>query len=295
MQPLSVCPICGCDRRRDSVVVPDHEYGLSYRPTYVQCDACGCLYQSPMPDVTELASFYPEAYHSMHSGGAIASFKYRMRLTKLLKLMQPGDAFLDFGCGDGAFVRYAAERSPDRRFLGYEIDGRDSISTSHDGRAVIIRGSWQHLLAQLPPVKVISMHHVIEHLPDPKATLQGLRRALAPGGAIVGQTPATDSLERRLFGTRWSGFHAPRHTVVFSRAGLTRAFRDTDFAASSVRTGLNPAAYAVSLASLFHGPNGGVVRRSGPAWLALVALSALCAPADWLLGGSIVDFHAEAR
>jgi SAM-dependent methyltransferase len=291
----SSCPVCGSSRRGHAFTVPDHEYGLSYRARYIDCDACGCLYQSPMPSDEQLASFYPATYHSMHSAGLLATLKHRLRLGKLLRFLRPGDAFLDFGCGNGAFVRYASDHCPDRRFYGYEIDRRDSVVSSNDGRMTILRGSLAHLKAHLPECRMISMHHVIEHLPDPASTVRELRPALTRGGRIVGQTPATDSFERRLFKTRWSGFHAPRHTVVFSRQGLETLFAGAHFASTRVDTGLNPAAYAVSLASALHGPNGGVISRSRPEWLIYLAAALVFWPADRLLGGSIIDFHAEAR
>ena len=62
------------------------------------------------------------------------------------------------------------------------------------------------------------MNHVIEHLPDPFTTLSRLVARLEPGGWLEGQTPAAQSLEHHVFGQYSSGYHAPRHTVVFSRA-----------------------------------------------------------------------------
>ena len=43
---------------------------------------------------------------------------------------------------------------------------------------------------------------------------------LTAAHCMEGQTPAAGSLEQRVFGSFWSGYHAPRHTVVFSASGL---------------------------------------------------------------------------
>lgn len=287
-----VCLVCSSSTVKETFSIPDNEYGLSYRATYVDCGGCGCFYQFPMPDDAQLASFYPTVYHSMHSKSLIARMKNSLRLKKLKSILPPGGTFMDFGCGNGSFILYASEQCPDRKFYGYEIDGKDSTTSLNDGKVVIFKGSLDYLKKNMPVCNVISMHHVIEHLPEPKPLIKYMHQNLAPGGFITGQTPATDSFERKLFKQRWSGFHAPRHTVVFSRKGLAELMKLCGFETVQVKTGFNPAAYAVSLATLFHGKNGGIIRRAGLKWLFFVGLATLLTPIDRILGGSIIDFYA---
>ena len=61
------------------------------------------------------------------------------------------------------------------------------------------------------------MNHTIEHLVDPEKVIK-LKNKVRTDGIIDGQTPATDSFEKKLFKIL-VGFHSPRHTVI-SRDGL---------------------------------------------------------------------------
>lgn len=55
----NTCAACGAQVMGKGVEVPDHEYGLIYVARYVECGACGTLFQEPMPTLPELACLYP--------------------------------------------------------------------------------------------------------------------------------------------------------------------------------------------------------------------------------------------
>lgn len=290
-----VCPACGGSSSSPVLRVPDHEYALDYVASYVHCGDCGTAFQHPMPWGEQLAAFYPAAYHAQGRRGFLAKLRNQLRLRRLVALLDGDGALLDYGCGDGSFLVHAAAALPDRQFYGFEIDARPSQTSLVDGRVILVRGSPSDLMQVLPPCRLIAMNHVIEHLPDPLATLSELRDKLVPGGQLEGQTPAAGSLEHRVFGTRWSGYHAPRHTVVFSQSGLAAVLARAGFADVTIRGAFNPAGVAVSLATLGQRPDGaGMVRRGGPSWLLWLSLAASLAPIDLLSGApGIVDFRAR--
>jgi 2-polyprenyl-3-methyl-5-hydroxy-6-metoxy-1,4-benzoquinol methylase len=51
----------------------------------------------------------------------------------------------------------------------------------------------------------ITMSHVIEHVPDPLASLDKCRRLLRLGGYLVLSTPNVRSLGHQRFGQSWRG------------------------------------------------------------------------------------------
>ena len=201
---------------------------------------------------------------------------------------------LDYGCGNGSFLHYAAEKLPHSRFIGYEISDVREIKTYHNDRVVIIKGGFEDLLSELPKIDLISMHHVIEHLPDPFYTINALYRKLNKDGVLVGQTPAADSLEYAIFKTRWAGFHAPRHTVIFSKLGVVALLKRISFTTATSTGGFNPGGISISLASLPHGNGPGRIKRSGLKWLFYVGLAVLLYPIDLLSGKpGIMNFYGE--
>jgi hypothetical protein len=157
----------------------------------------------------------------------------------------------------------------------------------------MVTGDHADLLDLLPPCCLVTMNHVIEHVPDPMMIVSSLRDRLTPGGCFEGQTPNSVSLEHHLFGGRWSGYHSPRHTVVFSIAGLRAILERAGLERIEITPAFNPAGIAVSLASATHGQGGGIIRRRGPGWTGLLGLATLLAPFDLLLGPpGIVNFAA---
>jgi len=245
-----------------------------------------------MPTFAQLGSYYPANYHAAISHGLIAELRHAGRLRQLRPLFTGPGALLDYGCGNGAFLLWAATQGLNRPLIGYEISAHNTVERLADGLVTIVRGQPEHLFSVLPRCRVITLNHVIEHLPDPLATITSLAPFLLPGGSFQGQTPATDSLERAVFGSRWSGYHSPRHTVVFSRRGLRALFARAGLGATEVKSAFNPAAVAVSLSATLHNSPRGIVRR-GPLWLGWLAGATLLAPFDLLSGrGAIMDFQA---
>jgi SAM-dependent methyltransferase len=294
-QMTANCPACAATVGGETIEVRDHEYGLRQIAQYLECGACGTLFQEPMPTLAELAAFYPSDYHSMTHAGLLNKIRNDMRIRRLSKLVIDEGVILDYGCGDGAFMVQAAKKLLRRRFWGFEISDRTETSILVEGRVTLVRGSLRDLLAILPGCGLITLNHVIEHLPDPLGVVKALADRLLPGGIFEGQTPASDSLERSVFGKKWSGYHAPRHTVIFSRGGLCCMLERSGLSTPSVLGAFNPAALAVSLGSLPRKERGRI-RRSGWKWFTLIALAGGLAPIDlWSGRPGIINFIAFKR
>jgi SAM-dependent methyltransferase len=292
------CRACAAGLLKAPVNIPDFEYAIPGGANYGECERCGSFTQTPMPSDAQLSSFYPASYHSFLPASAISRYRQKMRVAQLRK-SAGGEVFdkviLDFGCGQGMFLNALAEAFPEGRFLGYEIGAANSKETRYDGRVTIFRGDTSFFWAEVPKVDIVTMNHVIEHLPDPLETVRQIFSILAPGGRLEGQTPNTDCYERDLFGIRWSGFHSPRHTVVFSKQGLRKLLEDSGFVDAEVRSGFNPGGWAVSLGSLLENPAAPQgIPREGIKWLALVLTALPLALVESRSNRSgIIDFYGR--
>lgn len=287
------CPACCQGAPTSPREVVDREYGVPFTASYWECDSCRSLYQIPMPSLEKLASFYPVKYHAYSSDGLLTRIRLDMRIRRVADKVQADECFLDFGCGNGAFLYRAAEKLPGRRFFGYEISDQREVTTSDDGAVTIVKGDIQDLWDVLPLCRLITINHAIEHLPEPEVTVRSLYEKLIVGGILEGQTPVADSLERRVFGKRWSGYHAPRHTVVFSRRGLGSLLTRIGFADVEITGAFNPAALAVSLGSIMQGAGPSEIARQGLYWLFLLGLGTALAPIDlYCRAPGIMNFRA---
>jgi SAM-dependent methyltransferase len=84
---------------------------------------------------------------------------------------------------------------------------------------------------------VITLSHVIEHVPDPVALLRECGRRLRPGtGRVVITTPNIGSLGHRWFKGYWRGLEVPRHLFIFSPAALTACVARSGLDLQVIRT-----------------------------------------------------------
>ena len=70
---------------------------------------------------------------------------------------------------------------------------------------------------------------VIEHLPDPRETLDELSRVLKPGGWLALSVPNFGCWEPKVFGKYWDAYELPRHLQHFTARTITRVLNDCGF------------------------------------------------------------------
>ena len=140
---------------------------------------------------------------------------------------------LDVGCGNGVMLKNLQQ-------LGWQISGIDP-----DPEAVRVTNELLGPVATVGGIDspeltgkfdVITMNHVIEHVPYPVQTLRECLLRLRPGGRLVLQTPNVESLGVRAFGQSWIAWDPPRHLHLFSIATLQRAAEEAGFQVDEVRT-----------------------------------------------------------
>lgn len=146
---------------------------------------------------------------------------------------------LDFGAGLGWFLsaidpdlfRSAVETSPIALRMLRRIRGL-SVFTALD---------------EVPTASqdVVVAHHVFEHLVDPIAAINHIRRILAPGGYLVLGTPDFGSPCAKRFGPKYRMLHDPTHISLFTLESMHRFLRDHAFTILDVQFPF-PARYATA-------------------------------------------------
>ncbi len=225
---------------------------LTFR--FVRCTGCGQIYMRERPSPRDLDVFYGQAYKCFQSyddRGAImaglARLVARGKLRGIRRLMPPGQRrLLDYGCGSGTWLdlmQGLLHRAAD----GFEMIGTDVTPGPLEDlrrRGIAAFCCDETTLCEMVEpgsVGVVHLFHVIEHVPDVDGTLAALYRVLAPGGVLMGQTPNTASLGRRVFGDLWNQWHVPRHLVLFDDQTLARAAERAGFTVVSIRSSLSGA------------------------------------------------------
>ncbi|MFQ5739871.1 MAG: class I SAM-dependent methyltransferase [Acidobacteriota bacterium] len=197
--------------------VTSEEFVLNY------CPSCGLLFQDEngMGDPPE--EWYPSGYWWKKSGRLSQLERlYRIWMLRLDQLRwvkscfpEPdGRRLLDIGCAGGGFVQQA-------RAAGFDAFGLESSAEAvglaqEESPGRIIRGDVRDLIERGEQYDILTLFHVLEHVPEPFRFLKELRRLLKRPGAIFVQVPNAASLQAQVFGSNWYGFDCPRHLYNYS-------------------------------------------------------------------------------
>jgi 2-polyprenyl-3-methyl-5-hydroxy-6-metoxy-1,4-benzoquinol methylase len=132
---------------------------------------------------------------------------------------------LDIGCGNGEFL--AAMRGLGWDVLGLEPDPMAARTAREKLGLSVEQATLEAHTLPRHTSDAVTMHHVIEHLPDPVQSLRLARELLRPGGRLIVVTPNAQSLARYLFRRHWMSWDPPRHLSLFTprtlQATATRA------------------------------------------------------------------------
>jgi SAM-dependent methyltransferase len=210
----------------------------------------------PVP--TDLSRYYPKNYWFKPGNSLAARLEeqYRRLLIRdhvafVERCLRGagGGTVLDVGCGGGLFLGALRERGA--RVVGLDNSAEAARAAWEQNRVPVLLGDLLQAPLAARSCGVVTMFHVLEHLPDPGGFLRAARELLREGGRLVAQVPNKDCWQYRLLGRRWNGLDIPRHLTDFRAQDLERlvescGFRVTRRKFFSWRD--NPAGMASSLA-----------------------------------------------
>lgn len=153
---------------------------------------------------------------------------------------------LDVGAGNGVFMHQM-------RDLGWDVVGIEqdpvaaNLAVEEYGLKVYV-GSFDDQTLESDSFDVITMDHVIEHLPDPIGSIRKAYHLLKPGGCIALMTPNLESYGHSKFKDSWFHLDPPRHFYIFSKKSLSKLVVDSGFSIVNART-ISSSAWWVWIAS----------------------------------------------
>ena len=299
------CVVCGAESTDVVHFQPaDYEYYVVPKRQFkvFQCHGCGSRFIHPRPTVAELVSFYPDDYHAYHEdhGGFAAALvamrdRTRARQYQHLASSRPIRLF-DVGTGDCRHFQ-ALLRHAEFEFAGVEIKP-EMVQAARDRGFDVHEGTLEDmdLSGHQERYDLVTMYQLVEHVLDPGSLFAKAAVLLKPGGWALGQLPCMDSLERRLFGRHWAGYHFPRHLQMLTKRGLRTLLTRAGFTEVAVTTALHLQA-GLSAQNLLVGGLGYRPRlRHGktPIYtLLLLAVAPFCAAEYVCRQGGMMNFLAR--
>ena len=227
------CNLCNQDNTFLISKVLDYRYELSkVEFNLVKCKNCGLVYFNPRPDSIEMKNYYPPVkYYNGHkkSLSALLSHLTLKRLINNIKKYTKKGRLLDIGYGDGSFL-YNAQNE------GFEVFGLDISSEAFEIVNKKLGSNKNIFNCELEDCKfpnnyfdVITLCHVLEHLPDPKKTLYEIEKKIKDDGILIVSVPNIDCFVFKVFKRFWFSLDAPRHYYHFSYNTIDKILKLTGF------------------------------------------------------------------
>ena len=191
----------------------------------LKCLNCKSYSQFPWPETKELNSLYCNDYQNYVSSKIpFLSFFIKnytkLNAQKFIKIYGKSNKILDFGCGQGEFLKSLAEKGV-KNLCGFDFV---EYPENNDLREINFFYSLEDLKSHNKKFDIIRLNHVIEHLCDLELTISVLLSLLKDDGILIGQTPNSSHYTSKLWKDYWGNIHYPYHTIIFSQQGLSLLF-----------------------------------------------------------------------
>lgn len=193
----------------------------------IEDPATGVLKTVPQPD--QLDKYYETEDYLSHSDQSKTVFEKCYQFAKrnnlkskidLMKSIKTSVKVLDIGAGAGDFALALKAH-------GYEVDGVEPNETARD--VALQKGiDLKATTTDLPDdsFDVITMYHVLEHVPDINIQKEELNRLLKKDGTLIIALPNYKSYDASYFKSFWAGYDVPRHLYHFNRDNVRKFFSD---------------------------------------------------------------------
>lgn len=178
IEELENCIVCG----GGSIEVIDSATCLS------RCESCGYVFDNPRPTLDALVNFYsaPAKYDSWLQEEDGRNKLWTRRLKKLRRTARKG-SLLDVGAGIGQFLNLA--RHDFNEVRGTEVSSSAVAIAQAKYGLRLLHGTIDSV--PLPPASFdnITVFHVLEHVPNPRAMVEKCHSLLRSDGVLVIAVP----------------------------------------------------------------------------------------------------------
>lgn len=193
------------------------------------------LITSPQPTSEKLASYYESEEYISHTDRsktlmekiyqAVKSYMGSKKVALLDEIYSEENGkrnLLDIGTGTGDFLVGAQKTGWNARGVEPNLKAR---KLAREKGAMVQEDIEDDSLK----FNIITMWHVLEHLPDLEKQFQRFHNLLAKNGKLVIAVPNFESYDAHYYKEFWAGYDVPRHLWHFSKNGIQELFEEKGF------------------------------------------------------------------
>lgn len=214
------------------------------------------LYETyPQPDIDKLSKYYESDDYISHTDHRrnfkehLYYFVKQIALRNKLKLINgfktDTKTILDFGCGTGDFLKVCYKDGWEITGIEPSVKARDIANQKLNN---LVFGANEINNFKNKKFDVITLWHVLEHLPNLKEAIINFKQLLKPNGVLVVAAPNFRSYDANYYQSYWAAWDVPRHLWHFSQFSISKLFREVNMKTVETRP-MYFDAYYVSLLS----------------------------------------------
>ncbi|MCF6297223.1 MAG: class I SAM-dependent methyltransferase [Flavobacteriaceae bacterium] len=207
------------------------------------------LLTKPQPKKEILGRYYESDAYISHTDSnktifeKVYQFAKNYALKNKIKLVKKESAVkinlhvLDIGCGTGDFL--IACKNKNWQVIGVEPNKNASvIATSKlsilNSKVLTKKKQESTILNSIKNIEknkqfdIITMWHVLEHVPNLTEYISNLRKLLKPNGTLIVAVPNFKSHDAQYYKEHWAAYDVPRHLSHFSQKSIQLLFIDVE-------------------------------------------------------------------
>jgi len=188
------------------------------------------LLTKPQPEASKLFQYYESDQYISHTDNkkGLIPFLYHIvkkrslknKLSLINSLKKNDKSILDIGAGTGDFLSFI--QSEFRSVKGIEPNQKARELAQEKG--ISLEQDLKDVKGKL--FDVITMWHVLEHVPNLEETIRDVEALLKPNGILIIAVPNFYSFDAAYYKNYWAAFDVPRHLWHFSKASMNKLFSD---------------------------------------------------------------------
>jgi 2-polyprenyl-3-methyl-5-hydroxy-6-metoxy-1,4-benzoquinol methylase len=196
-------------------------------------EAIDLVFTFPQPKEDQLPTYYESEDYISHTDGSRSLFEKAYQFVKQIALknklkcineLHPAKGILlDIGAGTGDFLAVAKQNG--WQTIGIEPNDKAKKIAKNKGVELIQATN----LLDDHSIDVITMWHVLEHVPNVENQIKELKRLLKPNGSIIIAVPNFNSYDAKYYDSYWAAFDVPRHLWHFSKKAIKSLFERENF------------------------------------------------------------------
>ncbi len=196
----------------------------------VQNKEYGFLETVPQPEEVDLSKYYESEEYISHTDSkkgllpflyqSVKKYSLAKKVSLISKLNEGKGSLLDIGAGTGEFLKIAKDK-------GWSVQGVEVNKKAREfasKKEVVLYENLDTVLGS--QFDVVSLWHVLEHLPNLKDTVTKIESLVKPGGTLLIAVPNFNSLDAKHYKEFWAAYDVPRHLWHFSMESMRKIISD---------------------------------------------------------------------